>query len=421
MILAYTKIYAQTYKFTFWLLFCLSSVAFAQISKDRYVCSPCGQDCDKLFFDKPGMCPKCKMALVNELESKPHEQPNKPKNMSANALNNYPTEIAETIYSESKDFPNNTQLSVALIRNGETNYYGMIKENDTLKSIKNNDRLFEIGSITKVFTSTVLASLVERKKIKLTDNINIYYPFTFKDNIKLNFENLANHTSGLPRVPENLKISSGTNPYKNYGEREIHEYLKDLLKLENEPSKTYTYSNLGAGLLGYTLGLSQKTNFQELLQKTIFDKYKMTNSFTNSQNRGNKLVEGRSPEGDVVSNWDFDVLVGGGGIISTTEDLAKFANAQFNLKNKELPLTRKPTFYIDENMKIGLGWHILKSKDGKEFIWHNGGTGGYSSAMAVDVDNKTAVIILSNVSGFNPNMKNIDKICFELINVTSKK
>jgi CubicO group peptidase (beta-lactamase class C family) len=221
-------------------------------------------------------------------------------------------------------------------------------------------------------------------------------------------------------IPENLIISSGTNPYKNYGKKEMDEYLKNVLKLRNEPSKTYAYSNFGAGLLGYTLGLSQKTDFQQLLQKTVFDRYKMTRSFTSSQNPNIKLVKGLSPKGEVVSNWDFDVLFGGGGIISTTEDLAKFARAQFNLKNKELQLTRQPTFNINGNMKIGLGWHILKAKNAKEFVWHNGGTGGYSSSMALNIDNKTAVIILSNVSAFNPNMKNIDEICLKFINVMSE-
>lgn len=336
-------------------------------------------------------------------------------------LNCYPEKIAKTIYSKSKDFPNNTQLSIAFIQNGKTSYYGIIKINDSIKPIKNQDKIFEIGSITKVFTSTVLASLVEDKKIKLTDEINSYYPFTFKDNIKVSFENLANHTSGLPRLPENLDLSNETNPYKNYKKNEMNEYLKSLLKLENDSSKTYSYSNLGTGLLGYTLGLSQKTSFQELLQKKIFDKFKMTNSFTSSQNLNNQLIKGQNPNGEVVSNWDFDVLFGAGGILSTTEDLAKFADAQFNPQNKELALTRKPTFNINENMKIGLGWHILKSKNGKDLIWHNGGTGGYSSSMAVNINDKTAVIILSNVSAFSSGMGKIDELCFDLINETDKK
>ena len=359
-----------------------------------------------------------KQNQINGLFIKPYEELKKNESASVNALSNYPTEIAKILFLKSKDFPNNTQLSIALIQNGKTNYYGIIKINDTIKPNENQNKIFEIGSITKIFTSSVLASLVVDEKLKLTDEINTYYPFTFKNNIKISFESLANHTSGLPRLPENLDLSNETNPYKNYGRKEIEEYLKNLLKLENEPTKTSSYSNLGAGLLGYTLGLSQKTSFQKLLQKKIFDKYKMTNSFTSSQNLGNKLVKGLDENGKTVSNWDFDVLFGGGGILSTTEDLAKFTYAQFNPTNMVLALTRKPTFVINKDMKIGLGWHILKSENNQDLNWHNGGTGGYSSSIAINVEQKTAVIILSNVSNIN---EDIDDICFELINKTNKK
>ncbi len=252
----------------------------------------------------------------------------------------------------------------------------------------------------------------------MIDEINTFYSFSIKDNTKISFQSLANHTSGLPRLPENLDLSNETNPYKNYGKREIEEYLKNILKLENEPLKISSYSNLGAGLLGYTLGLSQKTSFQKLLQKKVFDKYKMTNSFTSSQNLNNRLVKGLGGNGEVVTNWDFDVLFGGGGILSSTEDLVKFANAQFNPKNKELALTRKPTFDIDESMKIGLGWHILKTDKGFNWAWHNGETGGYSSSMVVDAEKKNGVIILSNTSNINDN---IDDLCFKLMKQIEKQ
>ena len=356
--------------------------------------------------------------LVNGLFIKPYEEPKNTESKVINTLSNYPTEIAEIIFAKTKDFPNKTQLSIAVIQNGETNYYGIIKENDTIKPTKNQNKIFEIGSITKVFTSTVFASLIEDKKLKLTDEINTFYSFSIKDNTKISFQSLANHTSGLPRLPENLDLSNETNPYKNYGKREIEEYLKNLLKLENEPLKISSYSNLGAGLLGYTLGLSQKTSFQKLLQKKVFDKYKMTNSFTSSQNLNNKLVKGLNGNGEVVINWDFDVLFGGGGILSSTEDLVKFANAQFNPKNKELALTRKPTFDIDESMKIGLGWHILKTDKGFNWVWHNGGTGGYSSSMVIDAEKKNGVIILSNASNINDN---IDDLCFKLMKQIEKQ
>ncbi|MDN4164487.1 beta-lactamase family protein [Cytophagales bacterium LB-30] len=348
---------------------------------------------------------------------KPYEEPKTIESVSKNELAEYPKEIAEIIFSKTKNLPNNTQLSIAVIENGKVNYFGIVRDNETIRPIENQNQVFEIGSVTKVFTSTVLAALVKNGEIKLTDTINAFYPFDFKDNIKITFESLANHTSGVARLPENLDLSNTDNPYEKYGAKEIEEYLKNSLSINSDPSKSYTYSNLGTGLLGYTLGISQKTTFQDLVQKHVFEKYDMNSSFTSSKNLGNLLVKGMDNQGKAVSNWEFDVLFGCGGILSTTEDLAKFVLAHFDSSNKDLELTRKPTFEIGKDFKIGLGWHILKSKNGNNLYWHNGGTGGYSSSLTMDVENKRAVIILSNVAQAN---KNIDDLGIELINKMEK-
>lgn len=133
---------------------------------------------------------------IGSILIKPYQEKTDSKSQSFNALNTYPKEIAATIFEKVKAFPNKTQLSIAIIKNNKTEYYGIIKQNDTIKAIENQNKIFEIGSITKVFTATVLASLVTKGKIKLNDNINSYYPFSFNNNIQLSFESLANHTSG---------------------------------------------------------------------------------------------------------------------------------------------------------------------------------------------------------------------------------
>lgn len=348
---------------------------------------------------------------INGLYIKPYQQPSK----AQNELQDYPKEIAELIFSKTQNLPNKAQLAIAIVKGNQVNHYGVIKQNNTIKPYSNQNKVFEIGSISKVFTSIVLASLVKDKKIKLTDNINKFYPFSFKNNQKINFIQLANHSSGLPRLPENLDLSSPNNPYKNYGQKQLKQYLTSILELQQDPG--YSYSNLGAGLLGHTLGLSQKIDFKQLLKTTVFDKYQMHNSFTGSTNLKNKPVKGLDPNGNNVSNWDFDVLFGAGGILSTSADLAKFAQAQFNPQNQESALTQQPTLQVNQTTKIGLAWHIIQTKDGKELLWHNGGTGGYSSSITIDTKTKTAVIILSNVSQIS---HKIDNLCFDLMTLISR-
>lgn len=353
--------------------------------------------------------------LINGLFIKPWEKTVDGTQDPVNGLTGYPAHLADEFFSKIKDFPDQTELSIALIRNDDISYYGVLKDNGTLRPVVNHSKVFEVGSITKVFTSTVLASLVEVGDFKLTDAVNPYFPFSFRDQIELDFKDLANHTSGLPRLPENLDLSDETNPYKSYGKSEIEYYLTNLLELNYDTTAEYLYSNLGAGLLGYSLGLSQKSTIQNLVQELVFDKYGMRHSFTSSRPLNDQLVEGRNSEGVVTDNWDFNALWGAGGALSTAEDLARFATAQFDRENTALARTRKATFVIDDSIKVGLGWHILKSESGQEFVWHNGGTGGYTASMAVDVSNETAVIILSNVSTFHSLKGQIDELCFELL------
>ncbi len=249
---------------------------------------------------------------ISGLLIKAYEKPKKIKNASVNGLNDYPKNISEIIFSSARNLPNDAQLSIAIIQNNKTEFYGVIRDQERINQIENEDKIFEIGSISKVFTSAVLASLVEENKIKLNDKINSFYPFNFKDDIELTFQSLANHSSGMARLPENMDITNTTNPYKSYGKKEIEEYLRNLMKLDNDPTKTYAYSNLGAGLLG---------------------------------------------------------------------------------------------------------WHLLQSEGNKNLYWHNGGTGGYSSFVVLNAENKSAVIILSNVSDINGA---IDNMGFELLKDINK-
>ena len=330
-------------------------------------------------------------------------------------------EQSEIIFESTKNFPNNIQIAISIINDGRTNYYGINKLRDTVSTISNQKSIFGIGSISKVFTSTLLANSVIDEKINLNDNINSYLKEPFNNDIEISFIDLANHTSGLPRLPSNMDLAkvNPNNPYKDYKEKELEEYLTIHLELLNKGE--YQYSNTGAGLLGYTLSKIENVSYENLLKNKIFSKYDMRNSTTDITTVKGLLVKGLNNEGIEVPNWEFSVLAGAGAIFSTVEDLSKFAIAQFDHSNKELKLTRVKSFELNENMDIGLGWHILKAQSENLWHWHNGATEGYSSSMVIEEKSKNGVIILSNVSGFHPNMGNIDRLCFELMKTIEKE
>lgn len=363
--------------------------------------------------------------LINGFLIKPFT----PESASKEAFNNLPTDgksitkkQSEIIFENATLFPNQTQIAIAIIENGKAKFYGIKRANDTISTKVNSKSIFEIGSISKVFTSTLLANSVLNKQIKFSDNINQYLKFPLKGDVKLSFKDLANHTSGLPSLPSNLNVNANpANPYKNYSEDDLQNYLTKSLDSIQILKGKYQYSNLGAGLLGYTLTKISGKSYEKLLQDAIFSKYKMTNSTTKKDQLREVLVKGLDEKGNEVSNWDLSVLVGAGGILSNVEDLSKFAIAQFDATNAELQLTQQKTFSINDDMEIALGWHIVESENNDKWLWHNGGTGGYSSSIAVDVKHKNAVIVLSNITAFHPNHENIDNLCFDLLETLSKK
>ena len=322
---------------------------------------------------------------------------------------------SKIIFRNSQDLPNQTQIAIAIIEGGDTKFYGVKRENDTIFTVENHESVFEIGSISKVFTSTLLADFALNQKLELDHPINDYIKWPLKGGVEITFKQLANHTSGLPRLPSNLNLLSVDlkNPYKDYDETKLEIYITEKLKLNSNPGEKFEYSNLGAGLLGFILAELDTTTYEALLRSKIFSKYQMTHSTTNRKLVEHKLVVGLNADGKETPNWDLNVLAGAGCILSSVRDLSKFAQAQFDQSNEVLSLTRKSTFQ-DNKMNIGLGW-IIKTKPVGERIWHNGGTGGYTSTMQVDVENKNAVIVLSNVSGLSRKRVNIESICDQLM------
>jgi CubicO group peptidase (beta-lactamase class C family) len=301
---------------------------------------------------------------------------------------------------------------LAIIKGGETKYYGIKIENDTLFSVENQERAFEIGSISKVFTATMLADLSLEGKLGLDDPVNKYLPWKLKDEQEFTLQQLSNHTSGLPRLPDNLLLSEVDleNPYKDYGEEKLADYLSQQLELQKSPGEKFDYSNLGVGLLGFILTQVDSSSYEALLQGKIAGPFQMQATTTQREKIEDQLVIGLNTEGGETSNWDLNVLVGAGGILSTTQDLAKFAQAQFNPDNKALSLTRKQTFAITDYEKaIGLGWMIQNRTDGR-WLRHDGGTGGYTSYFCMNLEKKNAVIILSNLSGFSKDVMNISNL-----------
>lgn len=267
------------------------------------------------------------------------------------------------------------------------------------------DTIYEIGSITKVFTSLLLADMVKRGEVALDDPVAKYLPKSVKmpsrNGKEITLVDLATHTSGLPRLPSNLNPANPENPYADYTVADLYAFLSSY-QLTREAGSKYEYSNLGGGLLGHVLALRAGKDYETLLRERVLAPLHMDSTGIRlTADERARLAPGHTESLEPAANWDLPTLAGAGALRSTAHDMLLFLSASLGLI--QTPLTaamefqrtapRRPTGV--PNLEVALGWHILEH-NGNEIIWHNGGTGGYRSWMGFDLKKRTGVVVLSN-------------------------
>ena len=313
-------------------------------------------------------------------------------------------------------YSTNTQIAVAIINNKETNYYGYIKKEDGVEKIINQNSIFEIGSITKTFTSSLAAVCYKKGLLQPTTTLKEVLSFKMPDDVSaITLLQLSNHTSGLARLPENMKMPDPTNPYADYDTTQLFGFLKRA-KLESASGKKYSYSNLGAALLGVICSNALNMSYEKALQQYILVPLQMQQTTTNlTEVQKQFLVKGLDVEGNETSNWDFDCMAGAGAIKSTVASMVLYAKANLDTTNMLYNSCHKESFKVNAQMSLGMGWHIIHDKSGEEILFHNGGTGGYTSCLMLNVKKQKAVIVLTNISAFNSKMGLIDALCAKLL------
>ena len=277
--------------------------------------------------------------------------------------------------------------------------------------------LFEIGSITKVFTASLLADMVARGELKLDDPVAKYLPASVRvpsrNGRQITLLDLATQTSGLPRMASNMNPKDETNPYADYTVDQLYSFLSGY-SLTRDIGSQYEYSNLGVGLLGHALALRAGKSYEDLLIERILKPLGMNDTrITLTPAMKRRLAPGHSVSGGVVPNWDLPTLAGAGALKSTANDLLKFLSANLDSASKPLGPVLATTQFArhDVNgspMRIGLNWHIL-TPFGRPLVWHNGGTGGYRTFIGFDDANDRGVVVLSNQN------VSVDDIGFHLL------
>lgn len=290
---------------------------------------------------------------------------------------------------------------------------GVIDANGThfyshgVKSLKSDAKIdehsvFEIGSVSKTFTCTILAEMVKQGKLSLDDPLQKYLPEGVKapsrNGAVITLRDMANHTSALPRMPSNFDPADASNPYADYTENLLYEFLNGY-ELTRDIGSQYEYSNYAMGLLGYTLAQQNNMDYSQMLRAFITEPLGMKNTdIVFSPEMKAQLATGHTRFNE-ASNWDLATLAGAGAIRSTATDMLKYLSANMGLTKTDLypamELTHIKSSSNEEVFPIGLSWFIQTS-DSLQIIEHGGATGGYRAFAGFIKGGDKAVVVLCN-------------------------
>ncbi|MEO6130464.1 MAG: serine hydrolase, partial [Saprospiraceae bacterium] len=312
----------------------------------------------------------------------------------------------------------NPSIVIGIIDADGPRYYSFGKTTKGGKPV-NEHSIYEMGSISKVFTATLLADMIREGEMNADDPIEKYLPSTVHipmyEGTHITLGNLSDHTSSLPRMPDNFAPADPLNPYADYTVDQMYSFLSSYT-LTRPIGSEYEYSNLAVGLLGHILALKAGKPYEDLMVSTIAAPLQMNETrITLSSETKKNLAIGHTM-GMEVPNWDLPTLAGAGAIRSSVFDMLQFLSAQMGNQSgtlyEAMQLTHQARHDKANGNSVGLGWHITPGGEHK-IIWHTGATGGYTTFIGFIDENKTGVAVFTNSS------EDVDDIGFHLLEPNS--
>ncbi|MEX0724773.1 MAG: serine hydrolase domain-containing protein [Planctomycetaceae bacterium] len=276
------------------------------------------------------------------------------------------------------------------------------------------ETLFEIGSITKAFTGTLLADQVLAGTVRLDDPVQKHLPDGLtvprRNDRDITLLHLATHTSSLPVQPPLIGLFALTtkdpsNPYAEYGLDHLKETLMQI-QLSGPIGSQFDYSNLGVGLLGHALAhAAGAESYEDALIRQIVEPLELADTRIElSDEQKKRFSPGHDRSGKETSGWTFACLEACGGLRSTVPDLLDLIDAVLGRRKTTLTeaFQMAQERWRETGQKgefVGLCWMRQKIPEAdRTMIWHNGGTGGYRSFLGFLPETGVGVVILSNSS-----------------------
>jgi CubicO group peptidase (beta-lactamase class C family) len=336
--------------------------------------------------------------------------------------------VIDDIIDSMFSFRGNIGLVVGVSTHGRCSILGYSNEGKGNTTPPNGDTLFEIGSVTKVFTTALLSIMVSDGMINLEDPVCDLVPGLSDLPPDITLLRLATHTAGLPKMPSNILGSmfrDRRNPYAAYTTDNLLTWLSSYSrKAKPYSGEEVRYSNLGLALLGYVLAQRAGKPFEQIIINQICEPLDMLDTaITLTPAQHERLSTPHAANGKTSLNWKLPAFVGAGALFSTTNDLLHFIAANLGQLGSSLdtPLQACHTIYtdalrppgtierliaglsrdrhqnVDYRSEMALGWFVGWLQNGKSRIyWHHGATGGYRAFIGFVKDTQTGVVVLAN-------------------------
>ncbi len=311
-------------------------------------------------------------------------------------------------------------LMVVTIADDARDISGFGRVNLDSEQPPDGDTVFEIGSISKVFTGVLLADSIRKDRVTLeTSMVSLLSEVSIDSKSRANqitLKHLVTHTSGLPRTPENIfdpvqfwRVITAGDPYRDRTDDSI---LQTISRVEPafSPGERYAYSNLGFGVLGFILSGQSGMDYDQAVRTVIAQPLELRSTgVLLEQGQRSRLAAGyriflhAGPfySAQRASPWEFpNTMAGAGGLRSTGNDMLTFLAANMGQRHSELTPALEQShvvLYAKGGVQIGMGWfHDPLPKSGEMVVWHNGETGGYASYIGFTQDRRFGVVVLGN-------------------------
>jgi serine-type D-Ala-D-Ala carboxypeptidase/endopeptidase len=270
------------------------------------------------------------------------------------------------------------------------------------------DTVFEIASVTKVFTALLLADMVEKNEVALSDPASKYLPgikLPERNGHSITLFDLATHTSGLPFMPVDAPPLNDPAAAK-YSADNLMRYLANY-QLARDIGSEWDYSNIGYWILSEVLAARAGEDIQSLIRSRVLAPLKMPDTdFELSARIGQKLAPGHDnalqPAPSASTMSIYSIMPAGGGLYSTANDLLTFLSQCVGYQPSPLAPAMKTALSVRRPVKPGndqaLGWNIY-GKDSDQLIFRDGSSFGYASAIAYDPKARVGVVVLTNQIG----------------------